>query len=248
MAPKMKSEQRDMAHVYDKAAKDFRKKAPELLTYKYIVRPALETALDENFPPEQERESVKVLDIGSASGRNVRTLIQEGFSPKNIFGVEISAEQVAIAQKEIPEANFAVGDISNYKLPKEAYDLAIMVMVPEFLDEEKYPAALENIHSSIKDEGVFVYITTHPDRYTAKYGIKEGEVTTHGPWSEDEFSNYVRSVEKQVEALKKAGFEVQSVEELYLTKEVDEQDRARRADFKHDDNYARLTIVARKAE
>ena len=241
-------DQRDSKQVYDKAAKDFRSKAPELLTYKYIVRPSLEKAMDEHFTGD--RGALSVLDIGSASGRNVNTLIEEGFKAENILGVEISPEQVKIAKSEIPEASFEVGDISAHKLAPERNDLAIMVMVAEFLDKDKYPQALDNILSSMKPGGVFVCVTTHQKRYEAKYGAKEGsaEVTTRGPWSEDKFSNYVRSVDEQKKAFKEAGFVVEEVEELRIPDEVDEEDRQRRAEFTLPEPYARLTIIAKRPE
>jgi len=239
-----KTDKRDSAKVYDKAAKDFRNIAPELLTYKYVVRPAIKKALDKFVP--KNRDEKKVLDVGSASGRNVHALITEGFRAKNIFGVEISPGQVEIARKEIPDASFEVGDISTYELSSNSYNLVIMVMVPEFLNEEIYPVALSNIYQSMRDGGVFIYITTHPDRYKAKYGVTSGEVTTQGPWSNDKFSNYVRSVTKQVDSLKEAGFNIDLTEELDLPEKVDEVDVDRRAGFKHADSHARLVIVASK--
>ena len=96
----------------------------------------------------------------------------------------------------------------------------------------------------MKDGGVFVYITTHPDRYEAKYGVKKGEVITKGPWGDGEFSNYVRSVKKQVGSLIKAGFVVEVTENLDIPKEVVKK----HPEFTHPNRHVRLTIVARKPE
>lgn len=241
-----REDQRDNRKVYDKAAQAFRGKATELLTYKYIVRPALLGAVNRHFP--NDRTNLKVLDVGSASGRNVHTLVQNGFQARNILGVEISPEQVKIARKEIPEAKFEVGDISTYTLEPRRNHLAIMIMVAEFLDEIKYPLALEKISTSLKPDGVFVYITTHPDRYNAKYGVEKGgaEVTTKGPWSDANFSNYVRSVREQKAALRQAGFRITQTEGLYMPIKVDEEDEIRLAQFTSIDKRARLVLVAHK--
>lgn len=233
---------KDSAQVYDETAKDFRKKAPELVSYTTMVRPAIERFIG-NYFLKETRGSVYVLDVGSASGRNVGTLISLGFSEKNIFGVEISPEQVAIAKKEFPHATFEVGDISNHELSKGRNDLVIEVMVPEFLDGEKFPESLKKIYDSMKNGGKFIYITTHPDRYEAKYGVSEGEVETNGPWNtEVKFTNYVRSVNSQVQALKDAGFNVEVVEEIDLPKEA----REKHPEFTYPDRHARLAIVASK--
>lgn len=239
-------DERDSAAVYDKAAQDFRQKAPELLSYKYMVRPSIERAL-ERFVPGV-RNDLKVLDVGSASGRNVHTLMNNGFIAPNILGVEISPEQVTIAKKEIPEASFEVGDISTHELARDRNDLAIMIMVPEFLDDQKYAAGLKKIYDSMVEGGVFIYITTHPDRYNVKYGVADGgrEVSTHGPWSEDKFSNYVRSVDEQKKAMQEVGFKVEKVEELKIPEHVEDGDMERLAKFEYPKEYARLTLVLRK--
>lgn len=68
---------RDARAVYDRDAGDFRQRAPELTTYKWIVAPAIRTYLNRYLP--RGRESTLVLDAGSASGRNEHLLIDEGF-------------------------------------------------------------------------------------------------------------------------------------------------------------------------
>ncbi|MEK7188543.1 MAG: class I SAM-dependent methyltransferase, partial [Patescibacteria group bacterium] len=151
---------RDFAQVYRRDAAAFHGRAPELVTYRHIVAPALRRYLGEYFPILYRRIA-HVLDIGSASGRNVHTLMGEGFSAENILGVEISPDQVEIASREIPGATFEIGDISSHTLIPNYNELAIMIMVPEFLDDGRYPRALDNISASMKNGGVFVYITTH---------------------------------------------------------------------------------------
>ena len=96
---------RNSAQVYDRDANAFRNRAPELLTYQYIVRPTLQKHLTKFF--SEGRNTKRVLDVGSASGRNVYTLMDEGFLAENILGVEISPEQVAIAKREIPDATLS---------------------------------------------------------------------------------------------------------------------------------------------
>ena len=246
MARERVKDQTNMRQVYDAAAPDFRAVAPVLLTYKYIVRPAIERALAKFFPTDR-RSTAKVLDVGSASGRNVHTLMEAGFLAHHILGVEISPEQVAIAAKDIPQARFEVGDISTHRLTANQNDLVIMIMVGEFLDDQRYPTALRKIYDSMTSDGCFIYVTTHPDRYQAKYGVSQGQVTTAGPWDKTaKFANYVRTVNQQADLFRAAGFEVDLVEELDMPSQVDASDTERRAQFDYADSHARLVIIARK--
>lgn len=158
------------------------------------------------------------------------------------MGVEISPEQVAIARREIPGAVFEVGDISTHSLPANVFGLATMVMVGEFLDAQTYPQALSNIFAAMSPGGIFINITTHPDRYKAKYGVTHGEVITKGPWGGGDFTNYVRGVNEQVRAVRSAGFSSRAVQNLDLPWE------ALRAnpEFAYPHHHVRLAIVAQK--
>ncbi len=84
---------KDMAKTYDRDAQAFAEQSSQLITWRFIGS----KALDKNLAEFYGRKNIKVLDEGSASGRIVEHLIQNGISAENIEGIEISPEQVKIA-------------------------------------------------------------------------------------------------------------------------------------------------------
>ncbi len=241
-----KINRRDSKEVYDEQAEDFAKRAPILLSWGFVGKPMLTELLKERLSNTGE---LRGLDVGSASGRVVQLLIDLGLKPENITGVEISPEEVKIARKNIPEANFIVGDIVNVDLPKDEFDVVTSYMVWEFLNGERLDKAFKNLYASMKTGGIFLYGTTHPGRYEGKYGVtEEGWVKTGGPWG-GAFENWYRRVATFVEATKRAGFEIEVLAEPEMPEE------ANRLAEEHPDRYtpfdsfgapARLIVLARK--
>src|SRR3989338_10293645 len=104
---------KDMAKIYDRDAQAFAEQSSRLITWKFIGS----IALDKNLAEFYGRKDIKVLDEGSASGRIVEHLIQNGIPAENIDGIEISPEQVKIAIAKNLGAHFKVGDLIKDILP-----------------------------------------------------------------------------------------------------------------------------------
>lgn len=192
----------NQADAYDEAAEAFAQQSENLPTWVHIGRPAMIAMLAPFF----NRDDVTMLDLGSASGRVERFLIDNGITPSNITGIEISPEQVGMAQRRFPEINFQVGDVSTVELPENNFDVAISHMVFEHLNDEQLLATFVNTHRALKPEGTFAFVVTHPDKITASDGITEkGAFVTSAPWG-GELVNYFRFVPDFVAALEQAGF------------------------------------------
>ena len=97
----------DMAKIYDRDALAFAEQSSQLITWRFIGS----KALDKNLADFYGRKDIRVLDEGSASGRIVEHLIQNGIPAENIDGIEISPEQVKIAVEKKLGAHFRVGDL-----------------------------------------------------------------------------------------------------------------------------------------
>lgn len=168
---------------------------------------------------------MKIADLGSASARVEEFLIKQGHIPaKSFTGVEISPDQVKIAQNRVPEAEFIVGDISEVKLPEEKFDLVFSNMVLEFLDPAKLAKTMENTARALKPDGTLLYITTHPDKMKINSGLETpGVFTVKFPWG-GEGPNYYRTKEDFIKATEGAGFKIQVTEDLNLPKEAEKID------------------------
>lgn len=204
----------DMGKVYDDFAKAFGE-ADRLPTWRYVGKPAMETLLKPYL-----KSGIKFLDMGSASGRvEAGVLLPHGVLPEDITGVEISPEQVEMAKIRIPGAQFVVGDISDPALLAEqsgTFDVVFSHMVFEHVDDAQFAQVNANAFRLLKNGGVFAFVVTHPDKMTNMDGSMVegyGAFQTTAPWG-GVLDNYRRSVEHTIEALRTAGFEVLSSEEL----------------------------------
>ncbi|MSU74163.1 class I SAM-dependent methyltransferase [Candidatus Kaiserbacteria bacterium] len=209
----------NMGVVYDVFSEAFRK-ADQLPTWRFVGKPAMEKLLQSSFGP-----NTRFLDFGSASARvEVGVLLPNGVVASNITGVEISPEQVAMAQGRIPEAHFIVGDVSDTSLLSEqsgSYDVVFLHMVSEHLDDAQFARTCANAHRLLKSGGMFAFVVTHPDKMT---NLDGSLVTTYGafkttaPWG-GELHNYRRSIADTVQTVKNAGFDVEVCEELQFSAE-----------------------------
>ncbi|MEI7719885.1 MAG: class I SAM-dependent methyltransferase [bacterium] len=202
-----------MGDVYDDFAQAFGE-ADRLPTWRHVGKSAMERLLGPHLHP-----STTFLDLGSASGRvEAGVLVPGGVAPSNVTGIEISPDQVEMAKTRIPGARFVVGDISDAHLVASLglFDVAFSHMVFEHLSDEQFAQVCANVYTSLKPEGVYAFVVTHPDKMTDLNGnlvTGYGEFTTTAPWG-GALHNWRRSVEQTVGAMRQAGFEVTFVEEL----------------------------------
>ena len=67
------------------------------LAFEYAIISALRKATNLN------RKSSKILDVGCGDGGSLARFIQWGFSPDNLYGIDIIRERINEAQKKIPQ-------------------------------------------------------------------------------------------------------------------------------------------------
>ena len=238
---------KDMAKTYDRDAQAFAEQSSQLMTWRFIGS----KALDKNLAEFYGKKDIKVLDEGSASGRIVEYLIQNGIPAENIEGIEISPEQVKIAIAKNLGAHFKVGDLRKDVLPANTYDVITRHMVDEHLDNQGLLEVSKNTLNALKPGGTLVVVFTHPDKITASAGIKEeGWFETTFPWKNDkgEFEkgqNYFRPVEAYIKILEKAGFVIDTTEGWKIPPEAEAIDKTLYEKYKKYGNV-RLAVKAHK--
>ncbi len=238
----------DMAKTYDRDAKAFADQSSQLITWKFIGS----KALDQHLSSFYGKKDIRVLDEGSASGRIVEHLIENGIPAANIDGIEISPEQVKIAQNKHLGAHFRVGDLRKDVLPANTYDVITRHMVDEHLDNEGLLEVSKNTLNALKPGGVLVVVFTHPDKITASAGIKEeGWFETTFPWTNDKGEpekgqNYFRPIESYIEVLEKSGFIIDAIEGWKIPPEAEAANKDEYEKYKGYGNV-RLVVKAHKA-
>ena len=119
---------------------------------KYIVE------LIEQYGPNSEH----ILELGSGTGIHAQLLAANGYQ---IFGIERSAEMVAIAnQTPNKKVQFEVSDIVDFTL-NQKFDVALSLfhVISYLTDNESLVKTFKNVHQHLNSEGLFIFDVWHSD-------------------------------------------------------------------------------------
>lgn len=75
-------------------------------------------------------ENPVLLDLGCGEGYYARRLAESGWSPSNIYGVDIAKAGVRLAAKKLPQANFAVASSFHLPVADASVDALLRVFAP----------------------------------------------------------------------------------------------------------------------
>jgi len=88
---------------------------------------------------ELNPRDARVLEIGCGGGGNLAALIQLGFSPANLTGVELIDERMAEARRQLPSDVQLIGaDALEAQLAPASFDVVILFTVFTSLLDEEY--------------------------------------------------------------------------------------------------------------
>lgn len=221
------------AAIYDRAAVDWQRRAPVLLS-DFTARPFLLQWCEPIAGSE-------VLDLGCGEGYVARQLRRRG--ARRVRGIDVSAEMIARARAEEAREplgiEYAEGDAQKLAhVPDASIDLAVAVFLFNYLDKAATGAVMHQVHRVLRPGGRFVFAVPHPSLpflreeeppfYFARAGLgyfSARDTTLEGRiWRRDGASVPVRCVHKTLQdyfdCLRAAGFRVlPDVEELRVTDE-----------------------------
>jgi 2-polyprenyl-3-methyl-5-hydroxy-6-metoxy-1,4-benzoquinol methylase len=142
-----------------------------------------------------------VLDLGCGAGVPVtRWLADRGFA---VTGVDVSARQLELARKNVPEGTFLKADMTELAFAPESFDAAVAFHSIIHVPRAEQHALLESIHRWLKPGGVFLATMTVSDYE----GCEENWEGWGAPMV---WSHYDR--EANVAMLREAGFEIRYAE------------------------------------
>lgn len=92
----------------------------------------------------------QVLDIGCGAGVPVARFLAARFA---LTGVDISAEQVRRARRNVPGGHFILGDILQVELPPARFAAAVSFYAVFHLPREQHPDLFRRVHAWLKPGG-----------------------------------------------------------------------------------------------
>ena len=144
----------------------------------YDQYPNPTVAIDElKFPSMySEIENQNILEIGCGTGRHTVRLIQQG---NNVTGVDLSEGMLDKAKAKIngPKVTFVHADILKDEIPNGPFDVAIMSLVLEHIDD--LDLFFNKVRKLLKSESKFYFSEIHPFRsqkgVLAHFKMESGE-------------------------------------------------------------------------
>ena len=146
-------------------------------------------------------QGATVLDLGCGAGVPVtRWLTERGFA---VTGVDVSARQLELARKNVPEATFLKADMAEVTFAPETFDAVVAFHSIIHVPRKHHQELLRNIHRWLEPRGVFLATMTVTD-YEGRDEDWEG-------WGAPmAWSHYDRDA--NVGMLREAGFELHYAE------------------------------------
>jgi cyclopropane fatty-acyl-phospholipid synthase-like methyltransferase len=135
-----------------------------------------------------------VLDIGCGAGVPTdKFLIENGFS---VTGIDISQEQIKLAQKNNPRGKFTIKDMSEIDYPDNSFDAIISFYAIFHIKREEHQDLFNKLFSILKPKG-YLLVTMGSSEW-------EGMEEFHGV---NMFWSHYGS-EKSIGIIKKSGFKI----------------------------------------
>lgn len=136
-----------------------------------------------------------VLDIGCGSGIPIdQFLLEKGFK---VTGIDISDEQIKLAQQNIPNGHYYVRDMTEIDFPANSFDAIVSFYAIFHIPREEHLPLLKKLYQVLKPNG-YLLISMGADEWE---GI---ENDFHG--AEMFWSHFGK--DKNIELAKQAGFEI----------------------------------------
>lgn len=129
---------------------------------------------------EKEKGSVAnktLLDVGCGGGELTSFFTNEGFTPHQVFGIDLSETRIKRASKLYPELHFSVGNALNYQLNNKSFDLITAFDIFSHITaKNEIIEGLINTKNHLSDQGVFLWY----DIYAKNHFEPTKNVDSHG--------------------------------------------------------------------
>jgi len=105
-----------------------------------------------------EKGNLTILDVGCGKGTLVDFFLSEGFTEKNIYGIDLSSNRINQAKTKYPSVNFVNGDALELTDITTEFDvITTFDLYSHFISKEEIIKGLKAISSKLKDTGTFIW-------------------------------------------------------------------------------------------
>jgi SAM-dependent methyltransferase len=143
------------------------------------------------IPPDTD-----VLDLGCGAGVPMTKALAVG---RRVTGVDLSARQVALARRNVPEAAFIQADMTALDLPAESLDAVTAFYSLTHLPQAELPGLLEAMHRWLRPDGVFL----------ASLGAQESPDAVEDDWLGVPMFFGHHGAKRNRALVRRAGFEIE---------------------------------------
>ena len=147
----MENPKRIVAHGYDAISQNYLKLIENMgprVREKYL------TVVEQNLP-----DGSLVLEMGCGAGAPMTQRLVRHY---RVIALDISREQLALAVRNVPEANFVLADMT--RLPfRAAFDAVIAFYSMTHVPRDEHVALLRDIYRLLRPGGLFVATMGHGD-------------------------------------------------------------------------------------
>jgi len=149
------------------------------------------------------RPSGRILDVGSAGGRDSGWFVSHGFQ---VEGIDISPALIEIAKRTVPGATFSVMDLANLQYPPESFDGIWCSCVLLHVPRAEAPSVVASLATRLRPSGI-LYILV-------KEGNSEGLEPDTRYGNSIKFSSYFE-VNELHEMLEAAGLKIILISDMH---------------------------------
>jgi SAM-dependent methyltransferase len=136
--------------TYDRIAADYNRSRQADLDGVAILAPLL------GLLPE----GAQVLDLGCGAGVPITRALAERFV---LTGIDVSAQQIALARKQVPRARFVQSDMTHCDFSAETFDAVVCFFALFHVPRDEQPELLHNIYDWLKPGGYFLATLSQHD-------------------------------------------------------------------------------------
>lgn len=135
-----------------------------------------------------KKDNPKVLEIGCGNGRDAQEILKY---TDDYLGVDVSEKLLELAKQKVPNGQFIVADIEEYKLPTEldvVFAFASLIHVPK----ESLQKIFKSVSSSLNQGGVFRFSMKYAKEYMESTKTDEFGIRTYYLYSVNDINEIAR--------------------------------------------------------